>query len=438
MSKKASKRQRRGQRGRKTSLPRRPKFRLHKASGQGFVEIEGHRHYLGRYDLPATHEKYHRFIAEWIANGYKLPVPSEDITVVELLAVFFDYAENYYGPQGNEISTFRMVLSIVKDLYGTSRAADFGPRALRTVRNEMVNRGWCRNTVNRSVLRVKQVFRWAVAQELIEPSVYEALRAISGLRQGRTKARESEPVKPVPEAHIKAIKPHVSKQVWAIIQLQRLTAARQGELVRMRAIDIDMSGDVWLYQPASHKTAHHGHERTIFLGPQAQKIVAPFLAGRPVDAYLFSPAEADAEHRAELHARRKTPLGYGNRPGTNRKRHPARKPGDHYSPNSYRRAIQRACDAAFPPPEPLRRRADEAETGYRERLTTKDKTEIEEWRRTHRWHPHQLRHNAATEIRRQFGIETARVLLGHRSPLVTEIYAAIDQERAVEAMRKFG
>ena len=433
---------RKSQPSRRNSVPRIPGFRLHKASGQGFVEVEGHRHYLGRYDLPATREKYHRFIAEWIANGRKLVVPPEDITIVELLAAFFDHADEYYrkpdGSSGSEVHAYRLAITPLKRLYGTARASDFGPRCLKVIRHEFLTRGLARTTINGCLRRLKAVFRWGVAEQLVEPSVYEALRAVPGLRRGRTKAREPEPVKPVPEAHINAIKPHVSRQVWALIQLQRFTAARQGELVRMRAVDIDMTGDVWLYRPQAHKTAHHGHERVIFLGPQAQKVVEPFLAERAIDAHLFSPAEADVERRADLHARRRTPMSCGNRPGTNRRQRPGRKPGKRYSPGSHRRAIQWACDLAFPLPEPLAKRDDETEIRYAKRLTKKDRSEIKEWRRVRRWHPHQLRHNAATEIRREFGIEIARVLLGHRSPLMTEIYAAIDQEKAVQAMKKFG
>ncbi len=37
------------------------------------------------------------------------------------------------------------------------------------------------------------------------------------------------------------------------------------------------------------------------------------------------------------------------------------------------------------------------------------------------WHPHQPRHNAATELRKEFGIEAARIILGHHSPAITEV-----------------
>ncbi len=38
-----------------------------------------------------------------------------------------------------------------------------------------------------------------------------------------------------------------------------------------------------------------------------------------------------------------------------------------------------------------------------------------EWRQENCWHPHQLRHTAATELRRAYGVEAARIILGHAS-----------------------
>jgi integrase len=55
-----------------------------------------------------------------------------------------------------------------------------------------------------------------------------------------------------------------------------------------------------------------------------------------------------------------------------------------------------------------------------------------------RWHPHQLRHTRASEIRRGHGIETAAVVLGHSKPDTTLIYAEPDQARARELMREVG
>jgi integrase len=49
-----------------------------------------------------------------------------------------------------------------------------------------------------------------------------------------------------------------------------------------------------------------------------------------------------------------------------------------------------------------------------------------------------LRHAAATRLRREFGLDVARVVLGHSSPVVTEIYAEADREKAAAVMRKIG
>ena len=170
-------------------------------------------------------------------------------------------------------------------------------------------------------------------------------------------------------------------------------------------------------------------------------------------AYLFSPAEAERERREAKHAQRVqggTPLSCGNTPGSNRRRWPKREPGDRYTVASYRRAIARACDDVFPPPPELARQKVPAvgrkknstrwETvgEWKARLGPERWAELKQWREEHRWHPHQLRHNAATRLRKQYGLEAARVILGHKSAAVAEVYAEIDQAKARQIMGEVG
>ena len=54
------------------------------------------------------------------------------------------------------------------------------------------------------------------------------------------------------------------------------------------------------------------------------------------------------------------------------------------------------------------------------------------------WHPHQLRHAAATRIRRQYGLEAARAVLGHKSLAITEVYAEQDTAKVEEIARLAG
>jgi len=418
-----------------------PSLRFHKASGQMFAVLSGRAIYCGKPDDPATEQRYHQALAEWMAVGRQPPVEPSSITVKELLARFWTHAEQYYRTltdgRNKELEQFGLALRPLKELYGASPAADFGPRALKALRQKMIEMGWCRPYINKQVNRIRHVFKWAVSDELVPGEVLHALQAVPGLRKGRADAHEPEAVKPVPMELVEAIQPFVSRQVWAMIQLQLLTGARSGELSRMRPCDIDRSGEVWIYRLSDHKTAHHGHQRRVFIGPRAQKVLAPLLLRDP-DAYCFCPAEAMEEWRRQAFKNRKTPLAQGNSPGTNCKDNPKWMAGERYKTDTYRCAIARACDRAFPPPEGLARREDEAVASWRRGLTKQQKAELAAWRRTHRWHPHQLRHAYATRIRKEFGLEAAQILLGHRKADVTQIYAERDEQRAIAAAEKVG
>ena len=133
-----------------------------------------------------------------------------------------------------------------------------------------------------------------------------------------------------------------------------------------------------------------------------------------------------------------TPPTQGNAPGTNHKPNPQRRPGPHYTRDSYRRAVARGLEKAFPPPESLAKRDDETREEYESRLTTEQKVKLKAWRREHHWHTHRLRHNYATQVRKQFGLEAAQVLLGHSTADVTQIYAERDMDRAASVAAKIG
>src|SRR5262249_2722551 len=157
------------------------------------------------------------------------------------------------------------------------------------------------------------------------------------LRRGRADVRESEPVKPVPDAFVDAIRPYVSRQVWTMIELQRLSGMRPQEVCSLRTIDIDRTGRAWIFTPQTHKTEHHGRGRRIFIGPRAQESLRPWL--RPdLPAYLSSPREAMDDRQAERRRGWRTPLTPSQR-GRKRKAKPKRSPGERYNTKSYHHAV---------------------------------------------------------------------------------------------------
>jgi integrase len=348
----------------------------------------------------------------------------KQITVTRLCRLYNEHCEVYYrrsdGVKTTESGSVRHALKPLRTLFGRRPISDLGPRRLIQVREEMIKLGWGRKHINEQVGRIARMVKWGIEQEIVPAAVYHALQAVRGLRAGRSAAPEGEPVRPVPEPLIEAVFPHVSTQVKAMIQVQLITGMRPGEVVIMRTSDIDRSEQPWVYKPSHHKTQHHHHERLVYFGPRSQEIVQPFLKlDRPHD-YIFSPVDAERERRERMHALRKTPMSCGNEPGSNRRRRPLRSPGDRYEPQSYGRAISRGLELAFPTPEGLS--ADEAKR----------------WRREHHWHPHRLRHNAATKLRKEFGLDVAQVVLGHKTVAITQVYAERDAEAAQRTMLKVG
>lgn len=351
-----------------------PSYRLYRQSGQAIVTLSGRDHLLGAHGSPESRAKYDRLIAEWLANGRRAEYRgAAGLTVSRVIAEFWAHAKAYYGsPNGSqtgELENFRVALIPLRRLYGATLAAKFGPKALTALQREMIRMGWCRNHINRQTARVRQMFKWAVAQELAPPAVYHGLVAVAGLREGKCDARESKPVRPVPDAWVELTLPHLARQVQAMIRLQLLTGMRPGEVVIMRGCDLDTGGNVWVYRPLRHKTEHHGVVREVRLGPKAQEIIRPFL--KPdLQAYLFSPAEAESERQAARRAARKTKVWRSHEQRQRRLRagHPRAAIRDRYDTYSYRQAIGRACDIAFPPPADLARRKVRGNRGSGERL----------------------------------------------------------------------
>jgi integrase len=140
----------------------------------------------------------------------------------------------------------------LRKAYASLPVADFGPLKLKAVRQAMIDEGHSRKYVNDNVNRIKRLIKWAVDNEVAPPSVFDGLQAVAGLKRGRSQARETDPIKPVPEAHVAAIRPFVSRQVAAMIDLQMLTGMRPGEVTIMRTGDIDVAGPLWVFRPSSH------------------------------------------------------------------------------------------------------------------------------------------------------------------------------------------
>jgi integrase len=426
-----------------------PSYVPHKQSGQGrlvWYDRLGLRHQKllpGPFGSPESLAAKARLELVLATAPTRTSTASDSISVNELLLSYLEHAgQHYRGPDGSptdELRHIKTAIRYVRELYGKYPAADFGPLALKAVRQKFVEQDWCRKTVNARVERVRRVFKWAVAEELVSPTVYQALAAVSGLQRGRTSAEEGEPVGPVDDTVVDATLPHLNRHVRGLVEFQRLTGCRPGEACTIRKCDIDTGGAVWLYKPAHHKTAWKGKARAIAIGPKAQELLKEFFTA-DVSDYLFSPARAVEEFIADRSAKRQTRRWASHMARNERKRVGQRRrpPAERYNRQSYLTAVTRACDRAFPPPAPLGKRDGESAVKWWQRLTEKEREEVRAWRKAHHWHPNQLRHSFATRVRKHHGLEAAQVLLGHSRADVTQVYAERDQALAAEVAAKIG
>jgi integrase len=252
----------------------------------------------------------------------------------------------------------------------------------KLVRESWVASGKARSQCNKMAGRLRRAFKWGVEQELVAPSIYEALRAVEPLKKGRTAAKDRPKVKPVPDAVVDATLPLLSPVIRRMVELQRLTGMRPGEVCALQVEYLDRSGAVWVATLSKHKNEIYDHARTAYFGPKAQAIVDAH--GLPASGFVFVAA---ARGRNKRHS--------------------------HYRERSYRNAIARA----------IKRYNDERKDG--------------EAPLPH-WHPHQIRHTVGTVIRRRFGVELAKIVLGHSTLTATEIYAERDVARAMEVVAEIG
>jgi integrase len=233
------------------------------------------------------------------------------LTITELAIAYVKFATGFYvknGKQTNEVDCIKSAVRIVRNRYGDTSAATFSPLALKAIQQAMIDEGWSRGFINRQIGRVKRMFRWAVSEAMIPVATWQTLTAVTGLKREKTTAHENSPVGPVDDAVVEATLPYLPPVIAAMVRLQRLTGCRPGEVCIVRPCDIDTSGKVWSYRPASHKTEHFGRERIIFIGPKAQDVLRPYLL-RATDAFCFIPRHARSkgfyDSRTDHHAIRR-------------------------------------------------------------------------------------------------------------------------------------
>lgn len=395
-----------------------PTLRFHKSSGQFYYWFAGKRHYLGAKKGVA--EQHYRLILGGAATPAPDPAAVAGGTLAEAMAIYREFAGRRYTDY-RAIARVDAAIDAALAVHAILPIESFRPRHLRDIRDGLVQRKppLSRSYINCLIRALKTALRWLAEEEHVQPTVLAAARTVRALAPGEG-GREISPVPSVENWIVDATRSECSPTIRAMVDVQKLTGMRPGELCAMRRGEVSMTpaellhpiasrrplaalqidGElVWIYVPSQHKNTKRGRLRAIAIGPAAQKVLLPLLTNTETQGYVFKPA-ADLSP-AECQAL---------------------KVGDCFTVRAYHNAIKRA-----------------AERANRRRREAFDRKLIPELKLVPSWSPNQLRHAALEGVADQRGAEDAAAMAGH-SPSRRALDAYVQNEimRSARAARMMG
>ncbi len=296
-------------------MARKPAFPppIYTKGDYSFCRVQGRHRHLGKTDSEEARQKYAALLDE--LTNHPPPPPTTDATpaVAGLVARFLAHAETSYIARGREVAQFRLSFRPLLRLHGATPAADFGPKALREVQAAMASGswmtaeevakaaqrrhpiGWCRNVVNRRIVRIRTAWRWLESEQLVPPGSTAALRTMKELPRNAAHVRQTKRRTGTPWDDLLAVLPFCPPPVQMMLQIQWWSGCRSQDVRLMTAADIDTSGETWVYTPALDKGDwRDGSEespRVVYLGPECQALLTSWVDAYPgaIEGYLFAP-----------------------------------------------------------------------------------------------------------------------------------------------------
>jgi len=326
-----------------------------------------------------------------------------NLTVNGLCDAWVKHCLEYYRradgtPTGSEKRAAYEVRAF-RELFRDEFVVDLVHKDMLRLRDELIARGLSRSGVNHCLGTTRQMISWALDEALVPALAKAELTHVANLKPFRSAAHETNPVRPVDDETVRRTLEALPPNTADLVRVQRLTGMRPGEACALRWHLIDRSRTPWVYRPEEHKNAWRGQPRVVCIGPKAREILlrhGPELGDVP-----FSPETAVREWLAKRREERTTKI-YTEKKKDDPYAGASRAPGKSWGRHEYSHAIARAC---------LHAKVD-------------------------RWGPNRLRHAFATEVRRKFGLEATRAVLGHSvGARVTDRYSfdALEDEIVAKA-----
>ena len=331
-------------------------------------------------------------------------------TVEQLCAAWDAHCREYYRGSSTAVNAV-LDVRLFRELFGAAALAELTHADMLQYRDALVRSGVSRKTINSRIWRVKYMITWALDEALIPATVKAELTQVRNIKRGRTSAPERRPVCPVDDATIAATVARMMPNTADMVRVHRYTGMRPCEMCALRWSLIDQTQTPWVYHvpPEANKNEWRGElgqPRVVCIGPKARAILERHRGGGDVP---FSPLRAMAEYIAAHAAESAHPLSEEAK-ARRRAAHVPRVLGERWTTDAYSKTIAAACRKAGIPS----------------------------------WGANRLRHTFGTEVRRAFGLDAAKAVLGHTDGgCITDVYtfdAVADEtvRRAAPAVEALG
>lgn len=430
-----------------------PELRRFAPRDLAYIFLDRKRHYLGKWGSEEAARAYRAIIRDRFGKEPDLPpimlpfVPPPEarpivVEQVRHLALAYElYAKSYYVKCGEPTHAALNVARVRRLLAGCgidkAAIAEINGPWLESFKLALCKpRELARPTVNEYLRIVCRMLTFGVAHGFVHPDAEARCRAVPMVRKGRPPCIGVLPLREharrggVPRHWVRRIRSHLSRCVRIMADVQLATGMRPNELCHLRPMHMHPTREprAMLYRvpPEANKTDlidgdGRDEGRVVPIGPRSLRLLRLIWPDNPRE-FFFSPKREHSTRMLTRRAARITVMypSHGYEARADRRRKGGVRPitlGDHYTPDSYRRAIHRACDAA---------NREDIENG------------IDPLYRVQRFGPYELRHMRATEIASREDLHVAKTVLGHNSVSTTLRYVRTRESKLIAAALKYG
>ena len=125
-----------------------------------YVRLNGRKIQLGKWGMPEAEKAYRQILNVWASNPATVHIrPGEQVYLDQLCYAFVQARSNR-----NDHGNFKTAIEVLLSVYPGEPVETFDFSSLEVVRNQFIQRGYCRSHINKLTNMVRSIFYWGVSE----------------------------------------------------------------------------------------------------------------------------------------------------------------------------------------------------------------------------------------------------------------------------------